>query len=98
MVIVSQDKKVVTNFSDTVGIQIEEHILNSDGERDYELKALTEKRTCNIGIYVTEERAKEVLEEITETYIRTEQYKVEDEMTQMRLFTKGIFMYEMPKK
>jgi len=66
MIIVSQDKKVIITFDNTVGIQIEEHILNSDGERDYEIKSITENRTCNIGIYETEERAKEVLQEIVE--------------------------------
>ncbi len=84
MIIVSQDKKrTVENLN--LGIRKEEKyvIYNTEIGED-------------LGEYATEERTKEVLEEITATYIRTEQYKVEDEMTRMRIFTKGIFMYEMP--
>lgn len=97
MVIVSQDKKVVTNFSNIVGIQIEEHTLNSNREKDYELKALTEKRTCNIGIYVTEERAKEVLQDIISRYeaIQLSKMSNKDYGYTLQDYTP---VYEMPKK
>lgn len=98
MIIVSQDKKVITNFDNTLGIQIEETIINADGEKDYGIKTITEKRTCGIGIYATEERAKEVLQEIAKTYVLTEQYKVEDERTRIKLMMEGILLYEMPKE
>ena len=68
MIIVSQDKKVITNFNNTLGMQIEAHLSNGDGEKDYEVKVITEKRICTIGIYDTEERAKEVLQEIIDMY------------------------------
>ncbi|HJJ15465.1 MAG TPA: hypothetical protein OIM60_03460 [Clostridiaceae bacterium] len=68
MIIVSQDKKVITNFNNTLGMQIEAHLSNGDGEKDYEVKVITEKRICTIGIYDTEERAKEVLQEIIKSY------------------------------
>lgn len=68
MIIVSQDKRIITNFDNTIGLQINEHILNSDGERDFEIRAITEKRDCVIAFYKTEERAKEVLQEIVNKY------------------------------
>lgn len=68
MIIVSQDKKVLINIETTLGIQIEEHIKNNDGEKDYEVKVITERRTCTIGIFDTEKRAKEILQEIISKY------------------------------
>ena len=68
MIIVSQDKKVITNFNNTLGIQIETYFLNGDGEKDYEVKVITEKGIYTIGTYDTEERAKEVLQEIIDMY------------------------------
>lgn len=68
MIIVSQDKKVITNFNNTLGIQIETYFLNGDGEKDYEVKVITEKGIYTIGTYDTEERAKEVLQEIIHIY------------------------------
>ena len=67
MVIVSQDKRIITNFDKTLGIQIEEHIKNSDGEKDYEIQAITERRTCNLGTYDKEEKAKKVLKKLIQT-------------------------------
>lgn len=91
MIIVSQDKKVITNLDTIIGIQIEEHISNSDGEKDYELKAITEKRICNLGFYNTEERAKAVLQEITKCYKDTN-YEYENCWCLRNL------VYEMPKE
>lgn len=51
-----------------------------------------------IGKYKTEERAKEVLQEIVKTYVLTEQYKVEDERTRIKLMIEGVLLYEMPKE
>lgn len=51
-----------------------------------------------IGKYKTEERAKEVLQEIVKTYVLTEQYKVEDERTRIKLMMEGVLLYEMPKE
>ena len=45
-----------------------------------------------------EERAKEVLQEIVKTYVLTEQYKVEDERTRIKLMMEGVLLYEMPKE
>ena len=68
MIIVSQDKKIITNFENIIGVQIEEHIANSDGEKDYGIQVITEGKICDIGVYDTEERAKEILQEIIEIH------------------------------
>lgn len=92
MIIVSQDRKVVTNFKNIIGIQVKEHIANSDGEKDYELKAITEKKICSLGAYDTEERAKEVLEEIANAYSDFNYYKnTVDEKKQKEI---GLSIYE----
>lgn len=64
MIIVSQDKKRIVNFKNITDINIE--FIHSD----YELRAsfIGECESFNIGNYEAEERAKEVLQEIVETY------------------------------
>ena len=64
MIIVSQDKKRIVNFKNITDINIE--FIHSD----YELRAsfIGECESFNIGNYGEKERAKEVLQEIVETY------------------------------
>lgn len=64
MIIVSQDKKRIINFKNITDINIE--FIHSD----YELRAsfIGECESFNIGNYEEEERAKEVLKEITRQY------------------------------
>lgn len=98
MIIVSQYKKIITNFDNTIGLQINEHILNSDGERDFEIRAVTEKRDCVIAFYETEERAKKVLQEIIKVYkfYKGKTYYVGDEKELLGKYDYGV--YEMPKE
>lgn len=64
----------------------------------YGIYAYFEKDNWSVlGEYSTEERAKEVLQEIVKTYVLTEQYKAEDERTRTKLMMEGILLYEMPK-
>lgn len=91
MIIVSQDKRIITNFDNTIGLQINEHILNSDEERDFEIRAITEKRSCVIAFYDTEARAKKVLQEITKTYF-DENCEFENGMYHLQK------IYEMPEE
>ena len=64
MIIVSQDKERIINFKNITDIDIE--FIHSD----YELRAsfVGEVGSFNIGNYETEERAKEVLQEIVSKY------------------------------
>jgi hypothetical protein len=68
MIIVSQDKKMIINFENISGIVIRK---NTD-ERVYQIqcKSEGEKKCRIIGKYETEERAKEVLNDIAEFYSR----------------------------
>lgn len=97
MIIVSQDKKVITNFDNIIGIQIDEHIENSDGDKDYEINIATERRSCTIGYYELEEREKEVLQEIVNRY---KEYTTIQNITGNDI--RGIYntpkVYEMPKE
>ena len=68
MIIVSQDKDVITILNNIIGLQTKECIANSDGEKEYGIEAITEERTCMLGFYETEERAREVLREIINAY------------------------------
>lgn len=68
MIIVSQDKRMIINFDNIVGIVIRK---NTD-ENLYQVqcKSENEKNKRILGKYKTEERAKEVLEEIIELYMK----------------------------
>lgn len=96
MVIVSQDKKIITNFDNILAIQIEDHISNNDGEKDYEIKIITEKRDCIIAIYETEERAEEILEDITRLYRKN--FQVIGERGGVTGFIYPPKVYQMPKE
>jgi hypothetical protein len=66
MIIVSQDKRMIINFDNIVGIVIRK---NTD-ENIYQIqcKSENEKNKRILGKYEIEERAKEVLQEIILTY------------------------------
>lgn len=95
MIIISQDKNAIVNFDNVSEIraQYDGTIVTFNNTYD--------PRYYNsdiLGKYETEERAKEVLQEIVKTYVLTEQYKVEDERTRIKLMMEGILLYEMPKE
>ena len=69
MIIVSQDKKVILNFNNITELQTEEHIKNMNGEKDIMIEAVGNLgNTFILAYYDTEERAKEVLQEIISKY------------------------------
>lgn len=65
MLIVSQDKYNILNFDTTVNIGVEEISTLND---IVQISAQTNGNTIILGKYKTEERAKEVLQEIINTY------------------------------
>ncbi len=91
MIIVSQDRDLIINFDNVTVIGIAQ---NNSKEID---SITVDKEEQYLGEYKTEERAKEVLQEIVKTYVLTEQYKVEDERTRIKLMMEGILLYEMPE-
>lgn len=94
MIIVSQDKTEIVNFNKVDNIYVSGKFISLDfGLNNNEV----------IGQYATEERAKEVLEEITECYTNTEQYKCfsnnsNENYETLNYLIKNSFIYEMPKE
>lgn len=86
MIIVSQDKKHIVNFNNIKEIRLTgNYSIKVDIFEDYEL---------TLGYYKTEERAKEVLQEITDLY-----KKCEYEKGQYYYKAYGIpKVYEMPEE
>lgn len=69
MIILSQDKEAILNFNNITELQTEEHIKNMDGEKEIMIEAVGNLgNTFILAYYDTEERAKEVLQEIIEAY------------------------------
>ena len=102
MIIVSQDKYNILNFDTTVNIGVEEITTLND---IVQISAQTNGNTIVLGKYETEERAKEVLKEIINTYQRNAIIKItSDKDTQDRIFDMlneadlDFDIYEMPKK
>lgn len=102
MIIVSQDKKVILNFNNIVLLEIGEHIANMDGEKEATIEAFDEHgNTSILAYYDTEERAKEVLNEIERAYCSIEmlpfiQISAKDGIKGKDLAP--IIAYEMPKE
>lgn len=96
MIIISQDKTLIMNFSNVCFIATDEEWENT-------IIARTDNNTTILGSYKTKERAKEVLNEIINCYAHTEQYKcfsnnsLENRVILNEL-TKGSFIYGMPKE
>ena len=72
MIIVSQDKKRILNFDNIQDIRIERYTTHLKGKYIYKIFGGNfEGYATEIGIYETEERAKEVLEDIINKYSMT---------------------------
>lgn len=91
MIIVSQDKVANINYNNIEAI----YMLKKDDKIEINVRG---NYDYTIGKYKTEERAKEVLQEIVKTYVLTEQYRVEDGRTRIKLMMEGVLLYEMPKE
>ena len=69
MMIVSQDKKQILNFNNIQNIRIEPYGTHEKGKKIYKIFAGNfEGYATKLGTYDTEERAKEVLQEIITRY------------------------------
>ena len=98
MIIVSQDKSVIVNFNNAEAIEIGNVEENQCKGTIY--ARLVSDYFYKIGEYKTEERAKEVLQEIIKEYRLTEITKatinrVSDDVG--ALVIKEVFVYEMPE-
>lgn len=72
MIIVSQDKCTIVNFNNIQNIRIEPYGTHIKGKKIYKIFAGNfEGYATELGTYDTEERAKEVLQEIVSKYKTT---------------------------
>ena len=92
MIIVSQDKDKIINYDNVQLLWINEHILNKTiktfyiyADHDF------------LGEYKTEERAKEVLQEIWEFYEIVKRYECSSD-NGIAIFLKNTFTYQMPER
>ena len=92
MIIVSQDKKVIINFDNVENIDIIAD-LDGTGEIPYNINYETSSKREELGRYKTEERAKEVLQEIVSKY-KTTLYNSKTNETVVNVPK----VYEMPTK
>lgn len=96
MIIVSQDKKTIMNFNNIQNIRIERYTTHKKEKYIYKIFGGNfEGYATEIGTYVTEKRAKEVLAAITNTFSAAE---LNGTLSEIGLILKAKFMarYEMP--
>lgn len=74
MIIVSQDKDVIVNFNNVENIWINNPLENNEGK--FEIRAESYSNNIFIGEYTTEERAKQVLQEIIEVFTTEEFFHI----------------------
>lgn len=98
MIIVSQDKSVIVNFNNVEAIEIG-NVEENQGKGTIYARLMSDY-FYKIGEYKTEERAKEVLQEIIKEYRLTEITKatinrVSDDVGALAI--KNVFVYETPE-
>ncbi len=101
MIIVSQDKEIM-NFDNVTRIFIEDFSEDGDGFGIGADTNSAESQCWDLGYYETEQRAKEVLEQIVKAYQASEFYKVSNtdiQASMVETYEKNRtepFKYEMP--
>ena len=97
MIIVSQDKKAIINFKNLTEIYISTDEISTNQDNEKENYYLRSESVCglyeDLGTYDTEERAKEVLREITIVFLDCNEQNYLSEFG----YVKNI-VYEMPEK
>lgn len=107
MIIVSQDKNIVVNFDNVANINIEKCYNESIREEDFTFDILVfivSSGLVRIGKYKTQERAKEVLQEIISAFSDFEYFKSTEESNKENIGIKifanygTIDVYKMPEE
>ena len=96
MIIISQDEKAIHNFDNIISIQVEE------GNGNYKIIVYDEiNDNTSLGSYKTEERAKDVLQEIIISYANMEMIKIPKMEIQQKITSTELLRnicYKMPEK
>lgn len=97
MIIVGQDKDIILNFENIDIILVGNPLDTDNGEFQIIANTISDNEV-RLGCYKTEERAKEVLEEIIKVYkfYNGKTYYVEDGRKLLGKYEYGV--YEMPKE
>lgn len=105
MIIVSQDKDIIANFDNIESVDIVAD-LDGTGEVPYKIYYETSSKREELGKYQTEERAKEVLQEIVMLFKDEEMFHIRkstlnnlDELAEPKYILKPVSrpkVYEMP--
>ena len=96
MIIVKQDKKGIVNFNNVTDIYIDKE---DDGDRHFVfyIPVSNIDGLDILGIYETEERAKEVLQEIIKAYIENKKTQETTSIFGFSIIPSNTY-YEMPKE
>ena len=104
MIIVSQDKKSTVNYENIEVLGIGNPLENNNGKFAIIANAITDNQYI-LAEYKTEERAKEVLQEIITTYQNFKMYESCTDISgqagilrALKESNKDLFVYEMPKE
>ena len=100
MIIVNQAKDMIVNFNNVESIDIAVD-LDGTGKLPHEIYYETNSKREKLGTYSTEERAKEVFNEIVQCYANTEQYKSMSNTASADFLNdllKNAIIYAMPEK
>lgn len=95
MIIVSQDKEIIINFNNAQAINV--HLKNKKQVCAWFNVDEDPNGNVVLGEYKTEERAKEVLQEIWNFYEIAERYECSSN-NGVTIFLEKKFTYEMPKE
>lgn len=95
MVILSQDKTMILNFENIEAIGIGNPLENNDGKFQILVETISDNQ-YPIAEYGTEERAKEILEDITRLHRKS--FQVIGERGGVTNFINPPKVYEMPKE
>lgn len=92
MIIVSQDKSKIVNFEN-----VEKIYIDINEERKCRIFAEGHNIITILGEYETEERAKEILDEINKAY-NMHGYEIEKDIAVAMILARFRFSYFMPEK
>lgn len=98
MIILSQNKKTILNFSNIQNIRIERYTTHEKGKFIYKIFGGNfEGYATEIGTYATEERAKEVLQEIIKALIEARQTQETTSIFGFSIIPSDTY-YQMPQE
>lgn len=95
MIIVSQDEDTITNFNNIEIVGIGTPLEDNEGKFRILVNTISGEQ-YTIAKYTTEERAKEVLNEMTRKYETSKRYECSN--ININIFIEAEFIYEMPKE